>query len=206
VALEKETAMSKRTRITVLAMSLVSLLGVTASTASAVTWTNTTDTTFTATGGAFTLSAGATNLTCSGVDLAGTSPHDVSGGIAVVASGTTFFTGCRLAGVVTTGHCSFAFTADLISSGVVFGNADVTCDLYEVGRRVCHVEGPTVATYTNPESGSRGIFAFPHSSTQTVTDVDIVRCRLGNNVPVTKSAAAFTVTSGTGGPTIRRDP
>jgi hypothetical protein len=193
--------MSKITRIAVLVISLVSLFGVLSSAAGAVTWTNTGQTRFTATAGAGTLTGGATNLTCSSADGAGTAPTSAAGAVADVAHFTLIFTGCSLAGQSATEHCTATVTAlTFISPGMTYYDIDLLCTVYQLGQKTCQIEGSTPGTYTN---GAAGVFALSHSSTLRVTN-GAVACRLGNGVSGTLTPLSFRVTSGTG-PIYARD-
>ena len=88
--------MSKIMRIAVLAMSLVSLFAVMSSAAGAVTWTNTGQTSFTATTGAGTLGSTGTSLNCATASATGATRTPVSGVGAAIAAGTITFASCRL--------------------------------------------------------------------------------------------------------------
>jgi hypothetical protein len=197
--------MSKIMRVAVLAMSVVWLFGVLSSAAGATTWTNSSDTNFTATSAGSTLSVGAVSMNCTGATSTGTGTAAMStpGAAPVVASGTLTFPSCRLAGPHATIDCAYGFTATSFAAGVVTGSADVTCSVYQVSREDCHVQGSTAGTYTNP--APRGLLALSHSATLRVFDGTGGRCPLGTNVAGTLTPLNFQVTSGTGGPVFSRD-
>jgi hypothetical protein len=199
--------MSKIMRVAVLAMSLVSLFGVLSSAAGATTWTNSSDTNFTATSSGSILSVGAVSLNCSGPTSTGTGTAAMAtpGAAPVVASGTVTFPSCRLAGQHATVDCTYGLTAASLAAGVVSGTADVTCSVYQVSREDCHVQGSTAGTYTNPAGGVRGLLGLSHSATLRVFDGSGARCPLGTNVAGTLTPLNFQVTSGTGGPVFSRD-
>jgi hypothetical protein len=199
--------MSKIMRIVVLAMSLVSLFGVLSSAAGATTWTNSSDTNFTATSAGMVFSVGAVSLNCTGAasTATGSAAMSTPGAQPVVATGTMTFPSCRLATGHATMDCAYGFTGVALASGVVSGSADVTCGFYQVNRETCHIQGSTAGTYTNPEGGGRGLLAFSHSATLRMFDGSGGRCSLGTNVAMTLTPMNFQVTSGTGGPTFIRD-
>jgi hypothetical protein len=191
--------MSKITRITVLAMSLMSLFAVTSSAAGAVTWTNTGQTAFTATAGTVSYSVTATALACSSADASGTTTTPASGIGAAIVSGTIKTTGCRVAIGDLPWHCTYTLTGSTFIAGVTNGNADLTCGIFLSGREACHIEGRTPANYTNGAGGSAGILALPHSSTLIITDGNGGgSCPVGSNERLTLAPVTFRVTSGTG--------
>jgi hypothetical protein len=132
-------------------VSPVSLVAMLASTAGAATWTNTSDTSFTATGGNVTLAVGANNLTCGSATATGNAPMSVaaSPATAVLATGTILFQGCVLVDVVNAMHCVYALTGVSYGAPTVTADADVTCSLSQGGRAICHLEGRTAANHTS---------------------------------------------------------
>jgi hypothetical protein len=199
--------MSKMMRIAVLAVSLVWLFGVLSSAAGATTWTNSSDTNFTATSSNGILSVGAVSLNCTGATstATGSAPMSTPGAQPVVASGTVTFPSCRLAGQHATVDCAYGLTALSFSSPDVTGLIDVTCSVYQLAREDCHIHGRTSGTYINPAGAVRGALAIPHSASLAAFDGSGFRCPLGNNVAGTLTPLNFIVTSGTGGPAFSRD-
>jgi hypothetical protein len=201
----KEEVMSKIMRIAVLAVSLVSLFGVLSSAAGATTWTNSSDTNFTATSAGSVLSVGAVSLNCTGAasTATGSAAMATPGVSPVIVSGTMVSPSCRAAGQHATEDCVYGDTGVSIVSGVTTMTEDYTCDVYQLSRASCHLQGEMTVTYTNP--APRGLFARSHSSTVRVFDGTGGRCPLGTNVAGTLTPVNFTVTSGTGGPVFSRD-
>jgi hypothetical protein len=78
--------------------------------------------------------------------------------------------------------CAYGFTAVSLAAGVVSGNADVTCSVYQLNREDCHIQGSTGVTYTNPEGGMRGLLALSHSATLRMSDGAGARCPFGTNL------------------------
>jgi hypothetical protein len=153
-------------RIVVLAVSLLAML---ASAASAATWQNTGDTSFTATAGAVTLSIGANNLTCGGSAATGNAPMSVAAipAPARLATGTIVFDACRLAGVLAFVHCDYVLTGNTYVAPTVSGNWDITCNVVQFSTEICHVEGRTAVTYTS--NAGDGRLSVPTSNTLIVT-------------------------------------
>jgi hypothetical protein len=200
--------MSKIMRVAVLAVSLVSLFSVLSSAAGATTWTNQTDTSFTATSGGNIWSVGAVSVNCTGAasTVTGSAPMSTPGASPVIASGTMTFPSCRFpGGQHSTVDCAYGLTPASVSGHVLSGFIDVTCSVYQLNREDCHFQGTTVETYTNPETGLRGLLALHHSSTLRLFDGSGGRCPLGTNVAMTLTPLNFTVTSAAGGPTFTRD-
>jgi hypothetical protein len=191
--------MSKFMRIAVLAMSLVSLFAILASTASAATWQNTGDTSFTATAGPSTLTVGSNALTCGSSTATGNAPMSVPDTVTpdVVATGTIVFNSCSIL-VSLAWHCVYALTANSYAAPTVSGDADVTCSLSQVGRAICHLEGRMAANYTS--NAGDGTLSLPTSRTLRVTDVTAGSCsRLGTG---TAHLSPLTFTTHRTGPMI----
>jgi hypothetical protein len=89
--------MSRIARFAVLATALLSSFAVMSSPAAALSWDNSGSTTFTATGGAGTLSVGSNNLACSGSTETGTAPASTAGA-AYSITGQAFFAPCTIIG------------------------------------------------------------------------------------------------------------
>ena len=187
--------MSRIARFAVLVTALMSLFAVMSSTAGAVTWHNSGDTNFHATGGPGTLSIGANNLACSGSTATGDAPLGSTVITNYLVRGTVTFSPCTLAGQATTVGCEYTLTAISQSGSVTSGVADVTCvaRLTASGTGLCHIAGSTGGQYTNPTAtttpGKVTLFA---SSTLVVTN-STANCPLGTgNGNLTEQTITFT--------------
>jgi hypothetical protein len=144
--------MGKFARCIVLVAALLSSFAALSSVASAVTWHNTGDSAFTATGGAGTLSSTAVTLGCAGSDASGTVPATPFVGTTLAIQGTINFTGCTLSGQSTGFSCSFTLTGTAWDSGtpaVTTGSLDATCDITLVGFNICHIDASVSAKFQN---------------------------------------------------------
>ena len=145
--------MSNLARCVVLVTAVTSLFAVTSSTAGAVTWDNSGNTTFTATSGPSLLSSTGVTLNCSGATATGVAPNNVVG-LAYAVSGTATFSSCTLAGISTGVDCGYTFTGTSQSGSVTSGNVDLTCGVYQFGAKICHIGGSMASSYTNPVGGA----------------------------------------------------
>jgi hypothetical protein len=195
--------MSRTARLGVLIVTLSSVFALGAATASAVTWHNSGDTAYTATGGGTTLGVTGTNLVCTGSTFTGTAGAGTFVGLTwTAATGTGSFTGCTLSGISATTSCTYKVTATTWTAGppaVMSGGADVTCTSYVFGSLNCVTKGTTAGTYTNPTATTTGRGVAPASSTLTIHD-GAGACMLGNNETATISATPLTITAASGGP------
>jgi hypothetical protein len=174
--------MSRITRLAVLLAALLSLCGVMSSTANAVTWHNTGDSAFTATGGAGTFTSTAVTFGCSGGDLSGTVPATPLRGGTLAVSATYIGTGCTLSNQQVTVDCGYTFTWTVWVSGsrsITSGDADVTCSIYLAGTKICHLGGPVPTDYVNPSGTTPGSFTITTNSDLTVSKGPIGNCPLG---------------------------
>jgi hypothetical protein len=146
--------MSRITRLVVLVTALMSLFAVASSTAGAVTWHNTGNTGFTATGGPGTLSVGSSNINCTSADATGSSP--VSTTTNTLATGTVRFTGCTAFFFPAHVNCNYTLTGQTQPTPTtVNGTADVHCNVQITAVGSCTITGTTQAVYTNPvDAGS----------------------------------------------------
>jgi hypothetical protein len=203
--------MSKIARFAVLVASLMSLFAMMSATAGAVTWHNRGDTAFTATNPATgTLSVTGVNLVCHGATATGASPSAAFGGTLYTgATGTVTFSPCFISGIPTHVGCTYSLTVSAAATGTTpptfDGNADVTCDVTQFNTKICHIEGQTAASYTNPE-GAFGKLVLSHSNTLTVTSPAGASCPLGSPEQATLTTQTFTITNATGGPTPHTGP
>jgi hypothetical protein len=177
--------MSRIARFAVLVAALASLFAVMSSTAGAVTWTNEGNTQIHATGAGGRLHIGANTLACTGATATGDAPVH-SAAATYVATGHVIFTPCTLVGQSTFVSCSYSLTGAAFTGatlgGVTTGAADVTCDarLEAGGIGLCHIEGSTAASYTNPSAaGGTGRLTLSTSTTLTVTNFGSTNCPLG---------------------------
>jgi hypothetical protein len=192
--------MSRITRFAVLVTALASLSGVVSATAGAVTWHNTGNSAFTATGGPGTLSVGANNLVCFASSARATAP---SGSLLTSYSmgGTITFSPCTLAGQSTYVHCDFTFTASAFASGVTTGVADADCVAHLTANdfALCDIVGTTPAAYANPASPAKGKFTLSTSGTGlTVSHSFGTSCLLGTGTGHL-SEQTVTITNASGG-------
>ena len=193
--------MSRIMRAIVFATALMAVVTGFAASANAVTWHNTGDTAFTATGGAFTYSSTGVGLTCTSSDVTGTTgPAPVIGALWSGITITETMTGCRLAGIVSDIHCDHRFTASAWSSSVTSGNLDVTCRQTQGGVVVCILEGVSPTSYTNPSGATPGRFTSNATSTWRSTNPSSGSCPLGNGDAVSLTARTINLTRATGGP------
>lgn len=172
--------MSKIARFAVLVTALMSLFAVFSSAAGAVTWHNSGDTNFHATGGPGTLSIGANNLACGGSTAIGDAPVG-SFANSYSVRGTVTFSPCTLAGQATTVGCNYTLTALTQAGSVTTGVADVTCvaRLTAGGTGLCHISGSTGGTYTNPTATTTpGKLTLLASSSLVVSNSQVA-CPLG---------------------------
>jgi hypothetical protein len=208
--------MSKILRLAVMLSALTSAAAAMASAAGAVTWHNTGDTAFTASGGAVaTFSVTGVSLRCTGTDMTGTSPSaSATGPSYTVANGTLTFTSCTLSGLPSTLDCAYSVALGTAPVNHVFSGAlDLTCEVSMVGMDVCRVEGSTPATYRNPETGLAAQLTLPTSTTLRTTDGADLACPLTPGEPLHLVSQPFLITSATGGsmsphtgPTVVRTP
>ncbi|WP_445148328.1 hypothetical protein [Baekduia sp. Peel2402] len=193
--------MSRIARFAVLVTALASLMGVVSATAGAVTWHNTGNTAFTATGGPGTLSVGANNLACTGSSATGTAAGGSVVGATYNVPGTITFSPCTLAGQSTYVHCGFTLTGASFSGGVTSGVADVNCvaRLVAGNTALCNITGTTPGSYSNPVSPAKGKVTLSTSGTGlTVTHSSGTSCLLGTGTGHL-SEQTITITNATGG-------
>jgi hypothetical protein len=187
-------------RFAVLVAALASLFAVVSSSAGAVTWTNTGNTTVHATGVGGALHVGANTLSCTGATATGTAP--AGGGSTYSVTGNVTFQPCTLVGQNTFVSCSYTLTAQThtggIFGGTTGGTADVTCDakLTSGSIGLCHISGSTVGSYINPSAaGGTGRLTLNTSSTLVVSNFGSTNCPLGTGTG-TLTHQALTTTVG----------
>jgi hypothetical protein len=180
---EQEINMSRFARLAVLAASLLSLFAVLSSTAGAVTWHNTGDTHFAATGGAGTLSSTAVTLGCTGSDVTGrVTGAEPFVGATLSVDATIGFTGCTLSGQSFGVECGVTFTGTSWTAGapaVTSGAVDVTCGFYLSGTKLCHLEGQIPAHYVNASGTAAGRLTVT-TGALTTTNGSVSSCPMGN--------------------------
>jgi len=199
--------MSKTLRVAVLATALLSALTMMASSAGAVTWHNSGDTAFTATGGVMAFSSTSVSLNCSGSDSTGTvTSTPAIGATFVAATMTTQVTGCTVSGSEWPWECKRTFTGTTYSSGVTNGTFDTTCTMYLGSTPTCELSGSAPATYTNPVAPSTlGSFRLPTSTSLRVGNA-LVTCPLGNGDSFHLAPMIFNISVATGGPSPHLGP
>jgi hypothetical protein len=188
--------MSRIMQFAVLVMALLSLSAVVSSTAGAVTWHNTGNTSFTATGGTATVQSANATIHCNDVRATGASllvtlENDI-------ATGTATFTSCSIPSLVSSGvhmACNYTLTGISATATVVTGTADFHCVATIPFFPSCTITGSAASTYTNPTASATGRLHRAHSSTVTVSGSG---CLLSQG-QATLSAQTLTITSATGG-------
>jgi hypothetical protein len=173
--------MSRIARFAMMVAALTSLFAMMSSTAGAVTWHNTGDQHFSATGGAGTLSSTAVTLGCTGSDATGTVPASPFVGQTLAVSGTILFTGCTISGSATSVECGYTLTGTTQpTANITTGTADVTCGVYLTGTKICHIEGNVHGHYINASGTTPGVLTVTPSSNLTLTNGAAGTCPLGN--------------------------
>lgn len=195
--------MSKIARLAVLITALLSSLAVMASTASAVTWHNSGNTSYTATIGSGTLSASGGSFICSnGVMTATVASGPFVGLVWAAETGTATFTGGACGSNLTI-DCAFTVTASAwtdLTTDVTHAVVDTTCGAYASGTKVCHIGGTINSSSTNPTAPSAaGTVTSQTGGGLVATNAATGTCPLGNGVPAHLSVMKATVTNGTGG-------
>ena len=201
--------MSKLARIAVLVTALLSLPLTLSAPAGAVTWHRAGDEHFALIGGAFTYSATGVSLTCSISDHTATAAGAVVVGATYSITMTDTYTGCRTAGIASVITCSSTFTGIAWTAGppaVTSGSLDRTCNLTQGGVKVCHIEGQTPGSYTNPSGATKGRLSLAFSTALRTTNGPAGNCILGNGDTLTVTMETMTVSSAGNGPVLTRTP
>jgi hypothetical protein len=188
---------TKRAMVVVVALMALGSLG--AAAAGAVTWHNSGDTAFTATGGAITMSVGANPISCTGMTMTGTTgPSPFVGAAWTAATGTLIGSPCTQAGVSYLLTCSYQFTAVVQTGPDTVGVTHLNCVWgLASGTTLCRIQGTTPMTYLNPAPPAKGRFTLTTSSSG-LTMSNITSCIWGTGT-VHLSHTTLVVTSGTGG-------
>jgi hypothetical protein len=199
--------MRKLMQVLALATALTSVPMALATTSGAVTWHNSGDTAFTATGGGITSTVDGLALGCGHTATTGTVAASPFAGTTWAAmTVTTTYVGC-LVYSGSTWACTRTFTATSATGGVISGTAATTCANTTSGVEVCHIAGTVPATYTNPTApATTGRLTLPHTNALVMGNPSMGTCPMGDGVPVTMSAQTLTITSATGGPTPHLGP
>lgn len=196
--------MSRISRLVVLVTALTSLFGVMSSSASAAThWINQGAEHFTATAGPGTLTSTGVGIACTSADATGTAPLTSSADVYLV-TGTIQFTNCTAAGSAATIECGYTLTGTSKSSPtalVTSGFADVTCGVYVLNSKLCHIEGSVTGHYSNSSATATGILTITTGTTLRVTGAS---CPTGNNDLGHLTELTFRVVSPDLGPIITR--
>lgn len=194
--------MTKFSRIVVLVAGLISVFAAIAGAAGATTWSNTGDTTFTATSGPITLTSGGVSLTCSGGTLTGRAGTSFIGSVwTSAATGAVRFAPCRLGLLSTEVDCSVRFDANNVVNGFVTGSMTITAGGCAVIGTSCEISGMVAETYKNATSAAKGVLTIAGGASFTVSGSG---CPLPS--PTSASTIVFTITSATGGPTPNNGP
>lgn len=186
--------MSRILRVVILTTAL---LAATTASASAVTWHNSGDTSFTATGGATTLHFGGVHLPCTGATVTGTTgTSPFTGATWTAATGTLEYGHCTLAGQKFTIDCAYAETLSSQTGGVSSGTLDASCGIYLAGTQVCGITGAIPSSYTNPAGGFGSFTAS--TAALTLSNGPVGTCPFGTTGTLTHQT--WTITSASGGP------
>jgi hypothetical protein len=183
-------------------VALASSLAVLSSSATAVTWHNTGNTAFTATGTSATFTVGTNNMSCFGASARGTAAGGSTSGFTYSIPGTLTYSPCTLAGQLTYVHCGFTLTGTTQPiNAVTSGNADLNCvaRLTATNTALCNIVGQTPFTYFNanlPAVG--GYITFTSSFSLTASHSSGTSCLLGTGF-VSLTHHTLAITSGTGG-------
>jgi hypothetical protein len=198
--------MSRLMQCVILIGAVMGSCAATAATAGAITWENSGDTHFTASGGSGTLTLTATPFQCPGSSITGKTTTPLTWISAPVLHATVTFSGCSLSGQSVGYECAYTFTSVSQSGSVTSGAIDATCGMWLAGIKVCHVEGSTGASYANPVPPS----TFARVQTVTGGALRITNgqsnCMFGNNELAHLSVLTFTVSGGAGGSTPHLGP
>lgn len=178
----------------------VGLMSVAASAAGAITWHNTGDTAFTATGGPIVMSIGGNVISCTGSTMTGTTGAAPFVGAAwTAATGTLTGTPCSQAGTNYRLDCTYQLTAATqLNPADTVGTTHLNCVWGLLsGTNLCRIQGTTPFTYLNPSAPAKGRFTLP-TSNSGLTMSNITSCIWGTGT-VHLQHTAITVTNGTGG-------
>lgn len=191
--------MSRTSRLVVLVTSVAAVVSAMAGTAGAVTWHVSGSGAFHATGVGATFSATNSNLACPGPTATGTYvTGTIASGIYIGIAGTITYSGCSIAGQGFEFSCGYRVTGTTQPAAtVVTGTADVTCGMYLVSTKICHIAGSPHAIYTKGASVD--------TLTLTTSTLNVRGpCFFGPNDVMHLSEQTLTVTSAGGGPHIVR--
>jgi hypothetical protein len=193
--------MSKILRVAVLTAALLAAL---TSTAGAVTWHNSGNTAFSASGPPTTLHFGAVHIPCTQTAVTGTASATPFVGTSWTGISTTAtYSDCTLAGSPLSVECTGSETLTGQTGGVSTGSLSSACNIYLANTVICTMNGTTGNTYTNPSGGATGRFTQSQASA-TLGNGPQGTCPFTS--PATLTHTTWTVTSGTGGPVITRTP
>jgi hypothetical protein len=190
---------------------LTAALGATSSSVGAVTWHNSGDTAFTATGPFFQIDATSFgfSLNCFGGTTvnatAATGP--ATGAVWSAMHVRTVSDDCRFVQAPVALSCTSTFTALLQSGTNITGTLDTTCDIFanQGTTLVCHLAGQRPATYRNPTGSAYGSFTVPASSSVIATNGQAA-CPFGPNTAVPWTHEQWTITAASGGPAPHTGP
>jgi hypothetical protein len=185
-------------------LTLLAAFGATAS-AGAVTWHNSGDTAFSATGTAVQIHPASPSvpLICFGgtTSTATAATGPATGALWSAMHVTTNGHSCQFAQTLVDLSCTSTFTAVQQSGTSITGSLDTTCDITGRGTTtlVCHLQGQRPATYRNPTATAYGSFTLPAGTTVIATNGQAM-CPLGQNTAVPWTHEQWTITTASGGP------
>lgn len=197
--------MSKTLRVALLACALLSAPAAFGSPAGAVTWDNSGDTAFTATGGAMTFSGDTgETLPCTSSTSTGTAPASFAGDAMLITMTTTWH--CTLVGIPATVHCHEIMvpTGQTGTPGHLVTNllTTHTCGVTQLNVEVCHLHGFGKVDYINPTTGATpGRFTWTTTIAWTKTSGSAA-CPQKWHVPHLSQV----ITAGSGGPAPHTGP
>jgi hypothetical protein len=191
-------------RVAILATAVVAAM---ASSASAVTWSNSGDTSFSAAGPAttFHFNAGAVHTPCTDVSVSGSIGAGPFTGATWTNAGTltATYSHCTLTGQNFTVHCTASESFDGQVGGLASGTLATSCDVTFATTKVCGITATIPNTYSNPSGGATGSFTLGQTAL-TLSNGPVGTCPFGTSATLTHQT--WTVNSGTGGPVITRTP
>jgi hypothetical protein len=194
--------MHKVTRVVVLIVGMMSMLGAVAGVAGASSWTNSGFTSFTATTGPGSLTAGGQTLSCAGATATGTAPAREPGPDYTI-TGSISYPNCRLGFLTVSISCAYIFTGGApVTAGVTAGTTDVVCrDEQRLG---CRITGTVPTRYANA-TGRTGVNAGRFDINGS-SGLNSAGCILSGAATLLPNPDVFLVTGGSGGSSGFRGP
>lgn len=202
--------MRRLRQLVTLAFAATAVLAATASTAGAVTWHNSGDTAFTATGGATTATVPTFYpFKCLGSTTTGTTTPTPYGTPVWRITLTTTYSPC-LSLPSERWECTRTFTALSQTAAVTTGTVDTTCGLWvssgSQSAEICQMHGDSQGSYVNPTAPSTTGAITLAEATLLLTKGPTQQCIWGTGLPWTWTAHTLAITTATGGPSPHLGP